>query len=300
MPRLGAHMSVAGGLPQAIERAKAHGCQTLQIFTKSAAQWRARPLAAAEIAAFRDLAEAADIRPVVAHTSYLINIATGDPALRARSIAALDEELRRADALGLRGVVLHPGSRSGGTDEDALALVADAIRQVLAVHSGRQTMVLIEHTAGQGASVGYTFEHLAAVLEQLGAEPRVGVCLDTCHLCAAGYDLTTEHGYRATFEQFARLIPFERLKLLHLNDSKKPCGSRVDRHEHIGRGHLGLEPFRRLLHDPRFAHLPMIIETQKTRLHARQSAMIDPLDLMNLQTLRVLMEASGPGRPDLP
>jgi deoxyribonuclease IV len=298
MPRLGAHMSIAGGLPRAIERARAHGCRTLQIFTTSAAQWRARPLPADEVSAFRDLAQAAGIEPVVSHASYLINVATENPLIRSRSIAALDAELQRAEALGLLGVVLHPGSRATGTEQAALALVADALRQLLAAHAGGQAMVLLEHTAGQGRSVGYTFEHLAAVVDQLGANPRVGVCLDTCHLLAAGYDLGTEQGYRATFDQFSRVVGLDRLRLFHLNDSKKPCGSRVDRHEHIGHGCLGLEPFRWLLHDPRFAHLPMVIETQKTRALERQPDLIDPLDLMNLQTLRGLMDANDPTRPD--
>jgi len=297
MPRLGAHMSIAGGLPRAIERARAHGCGTLQIFTKSAAQWRARPLPAAEIASFRDLAPAAGIQPIVAHASYLINIATENPALRRRSIAALDEELERADALGLLGVVLHPGSRTTGSERTAVALVATALRALLALRSGRQAMVLLEHTAGQGGAVGCTFEQLAAILEQLGDDSRVGVCLDTCHLFASGYDLSTREGYHATFEAFSRLIGFERLKLFHLNDSKKPCGSRIDRHEHIGRGCLGLEPFRWLLNDPQFVHLPMLIETQKTKAHGQPRAMIDPLDVMNLQTLRGLMAGTGPTGP---
>jgi len=288
-------MSIAGGLPLAIERARTHGCTTLQIFTKSASQWRARPMPAGEIAAFRDLADASGVRPIVAHASYLINIATADSSLRAQSIAALDEEIRRADALGLFGVVLHPGSRTTNSEAAALALIADALKRLLAAHVDRRVMVLLEHTAGQGRAVGYTFEHLAAILKQLGGEPRVGVCLDTCHLFAAGFDLRTDEGYGATFDRFSRLIGFDRLKLFHLNDSKKPCGSRVDRHEHIGRGCLGLEPFRRLLNDPRFAHLPMVIETQKSASRAGPRAVIDPLDVMNLRTLRSLMEESGPG-----
>ena len=283
-------MSIAGGLPLAIERARVHGCDALQIFTKSSGQWRARPLPAEEIAAFRDRARATGIQPIVAHASYLINVAAANPLLRARSVAALEEEMDRADTLGLFGVVLHPGARTTSSEEQALDLVATALAHILASHSHRQTMVLLEHTAGQGSSVGHTFEQIAAIIERLGGEPRVGVCLDTCHLLASGYDLRSEQGYRATFETFSRLVGLERLKVFHLNDSKKPCGSRVDRHEHIGRGCLGLEPFRRLVNDARFAHLPMLIETQKSDARERLRIVVDPLDEMNLRTLRSLME----------
>ena len=297
MPRLGAHMSVAGGLPQAVRRAQAHGCAALQIFTKPAARWRALPLAAGEIAAFRELAAAIGIDPIVAHASYLINVATADAALYARSVAALEEEIQRAEALGLSGVVLHPGSRADGDEPAALAVVAGAVARALAAPGGGQVTVLLEQTAGQGQSIGYRFEHLAAILDRLGGDPRVGICLDTCHLFAAGYDLGTEDGYRATFERFSSLIGLDRLRLFHLNDSKKPCGSRIDRHGHIGRGWLGLEPFRRLLNDPRFARLPMIIETPKSNGAGRQPDAIDPLDEMNLRTLAGLLqadEARGP------
>jgi len=289
MPRLGAHLSIAGGLPRAVDRAVASRCEALQIFTKSAGQWRARVLPPDEIAQFRARVERTGIQPVVAHNSYLINLAAADPALRAQSLAALGEELDRAEALGLLGLVMHPGSYTSGTERDGLDLIGDGLGAVLRARPRAKTMILLEHTAGQGTNLGHRFEHLAAILARLNGSPRVGVCLDSCHLIAAGYDICSDDGYRATFEAFDRLVGIDRIRAFHLNDSKKPCGSRVDRHEHIGRGCLGLEPFRRLLNDPRFAALPMLLETPKLDTpESRRKSDADPWDLRNLQILRKL------------
>lgn len=282
-------MSVAGGLPFAIARAQIHRCETLQIFTKNASQWRARPLPPEEIEAFRRADDETGIGPIVAHASYLINLATINPGLRAQSIAALGEEVDRAEALGLLGVVLHPGARMTLPVDQAISLIVDALSQVLKARPKAKTMILLEHTAGQGSTMGSSFEEIAAMLDGVKHTGRMGVCLDTCHLLASGYDLCTEEGYRATFDRFESLIGVDRLKVFHLNDSKKPCMSRVDRHEHIGRGCIGLEPFRRLLNDGRFAHLPMILETEKTESRDRGRVEIDPLDEMNLTTLRGLL-----------
>ncbi len=282
-------MSVAGGLPFAIARAQIHNCETLQIFSKNASQWRARPLPPDEIAAFRDAAKRTGISPIVAHASYLINLATTSESLRAQSIAALGEEVDRAEALGLLGVVLHPGARLTAPAEQALSLISSALADVLNARPRGKTMILLEHTAGQGSTMGASFEEIAAMLDGVKRpKRRLGVCLDTCHLLASGYDLCTEDGYRATFEKFEALIGFDRLKVFHLNDSKKPCMSRVDRHEHIGKGCIGIEPFRRLLNDPRFDHLPMILETEKTEWREKGKIVVDPLDEMNLNTLRRL------------
>lgn len=290
MPRLGAHMSIAGGLPRAVDRAQASRCEALQIFTKSAGQWRARELPRDEIALFRDRLDQTGIHPVVAHNSYLINLAAAAPALRAQSIAALGEELDRAESLGLDGLVMHPGSFTSGTEEAGLRLIGDAIRRLLAKRRKAKTMVLLEHTAGQGTNLGHRFEHLAAILECVDGSPRVGVCLDTCHLLTAGYDLCSDEGYSRTFLEFNRIVGLDRLKVFHLNDSKKPCGSRVDRHEHIGKGCLGLEPFRRLLNDRRFAGLPMLLETPKLESKAsKRRSDVDPWDARNLRTLRKLI-----------
>ena len=286
---IGAHMSVAGGVSRAIARATLHGCEALQIFTKNANQWRAQPLPAGEIRRFRELADQSGLTPIVSHASYLINLATAAAGLRKQSIEAFVDELDRADALGLLGVVIHPGTCTSGTEDDALALIAAAIQSTFAARPNGRAMVLLEHTAGQGRTLGHRFEHLARILEHLDGAPRVGVCLDTCHLLAAGYDIVSESGYQETFASFDRLVGVSRLRVVHGNDSKKPCGSRIDRHEHVGDGCLGLEPFRRLLHDPRFATLPILIETEKTQRSARPGTIeLDPLDVKNLERLKSL------------
>lgn len=293
-------MSVAGGVSRAVERAVAHGCEALQIFCKNANQWKGKPLDPDEIRSFRGRIDETGIRPVVAHASYLINLATTFPLLREQSIAAFIDELDRADALGLLGVVIHPGTCTAGTEEDALRLIADAIATAFKTRPRRQTMVLLEHTAGQGRTVGHRFEHLATILRHLHGSPRVGVCLDTCHLLASGYDIVSEDGYRDTFAAFDRLVGIDRVKVFHGNDSKKPCGSRVDRHEHIGEGCLGLEPFRRLVNDPRFADLPILIETEKTTRSAKPGEIVaDPLDVKNLSALRALRASSPPRRIEI-
>ena len=293
MPRLGAHLSIAGGLPRAVDRAEASGCEALQIFTKSAGQWRAREIPPEEIALFKRRVRETGIRPVVAHNSYLINLAAADPALRERSIASLCEELDRAEALGLDGLVMHPGSYTSGTEAAGLRMIAEGLAQIFESRPEAKTRVLLEHTAGQGTNLGHRFEHLAEIIERLGRTRRVGVCLDTCHLIAAGYDICSDEGYEETFRQFGRIVGFSRLKVFHFNDSKKPCGSRVDRHEHIGKGCLGLAPFRRILNDPRFAKLPMLLETPKVDTpQSRRLSDIDPLDKQNLEVLRGLMATS--------
>jgi deoxyribonuclease IV len=293
MPRLGAHMSVAGGLPRAVERAVIHRCDALQIFTKNASQWRGRDLPPEEIRAFRTSVAAARLDPVVSHGSYLINLATPDPALLAQSMGAMADELDRAEALGLLGVVLHPGCYTAGCEADGLARVGESLRTLLRERPQGKTMVLIEHTAGQGTALGCTFEQLAAIITHTGGHPRIGVCLDTCHLLASGYDLSTAEAHAATFGEFERIVGFDRLRAFHLNDSKKPLGSRVDRHEHIGRGQLGLEPFRRILNDPRFQDLPMLLETPKTEGRPATRIALDRFDEDNLETLRGLIQRAG-------
>jgi len=290
VPRLGAHLSIAGGLPRAVDRASSSRCEALQIFTKSAGQWRARPLPAEEIARFRARVAETGIRPVVAHNSYLINLATAQPELRAQSIAALGEELDRAEALGLDGLVMHPGSYTSGTEADGLRLIAEALARLLAERPDATTQILLEHTAGQGTNLGHRFEHLGEIIERLDNTPRLGVCIDTCHLLAAGYDICTGEGYRRTFDALDRLVGIDRIRVFHLNDSKKPCGSRIDRHEHIGKGCLGIEPFRMLLNDPRFSDHPMLLETPKLETpESRRRSDIDPWDARNLRTLRRLI-----------
>ena len=289
MLRIGAHMSIAGGIAKAVDRAVVHGCEALQIFTKNASQWRGKPLDRADVKAFRTRVDQTGIQPVVSHASYLINLATTFPVLREQSIAAFADEIDRADALGLLGVVIHPGTCTAGTEDEGLRLIADAIRQTFKGRRRRGAMVILEHTAGQGRTLGHRFEHLAAIIDHLDGSDRVGVCLDTCHLVAAGYDIVGEPGYRTTFDAFDRIVGINRLRAFHANDSKKPCGSRVDRHEHIGRGCLGEEPFGRLLHDRRFGGLPMLIETEKSKGFEKRGTLApDPFDMQNLDTLRRL------------
>ena len=282
-------MSVAGGVSKAVDRAVVHGCESLQIFTRNANRWQSPPLEPLEVRRFRQRVDETGITPVVSHASYLINLATTESVLRAQSIAAFADEIDRAHALGLLGVVLHPVTCTSGADTDALLLVARGIRAAFKARPRRSTMVLLEHTAGQGRTLGYRFEHLAEIIRGLDGSRRIGVCLDTCHLIASGYDIVSEVGYQATLADFERVVGLDRLKVFHGNDSKKPCASRVDRHEHIGQGCLGLEPFRRLMHDRRFDGLPILIETEKTE-NLQRAGMIacDPLDMKNLETLRRL------------
>ena len=288
-------MSVAGGVSRAVDRAVVHGCEALQIFCKNANQWIGKPIAQDEIVRFRQRVEETELTPVVSHASYLINLATSQPSLRKQSIDAFVDELDRAESLGLRGVVLHPGTCTSGTEANALRLIAEAIASTFKSRPHHKVMVLLEHTAGQGRTVGHRFEHLATILEHLDGSPRVGVCLDTCHLLASGYNIADPSGYDDTLESFNRLVGFDRLEVFHGNDSKKPCGSRVDRHEHIGKGFVGLEPFRRLLNDERFASKAILIETEKKALSERAGTLVaDPYDKKNLATLRRLREPRSP------
>jgi deoxyribonuclease IV len=285
-------MSIAGGLPRAVDRAHASRCEALQIFTKSAGQWRARELPDDEVALFRRRVKETGIYHVVAHNSYLINVAAATPSLREQSIAALGVELDRAELLGLDGLIMHPGSYTTGTEQEGLRAIGRAIAGLLKARPRYRVRILLEHTAGQGTNLGHRFEHLAAILEHAGGSNRIGVCLDTCHLLTAGYDLCTDEGYAATFRDFDRVVGLDRLRVFHLNDSKQPCGSRIDRHEHIGKGCLGLEPFRKLVNDPRFADLAMLLETPKLETPERRRRRdVDPWDARNLRTLRKLIRA---------
>ena len=281
-------MSVAGGLPRAVERAIVHRCEAFQIFSKNANQWRGRDVPAAEIREFRAKVNAAGLHPVVSHASYLINLATAHRPLRAQSLAAMGDEIDRAEALGLQGVVLHPGCYTGGSEATGLDLIGDGLLELLAARRRGKTMIILEHTAGQGTSLGATFEQIAYIISRTKEHPRIGVCLDTCHLLASGYDIASEEGYAGTFRLFEQLIGVDRLKVFHLNDSKRPLGSRVDRHEHIGQGSVGLEAFRRLVNDGRFQGLPMLLETPKTEGRSPTLVAIDPLDERNLNVLRGL------------
>ncbi|MDR1989473.1 MAG: deoxyribonuclease IV, partial [Acidobacteriaceae bacterium] len=245
-----------------------------------------------EIAEFRARVAEAGLVAVISHASYLINLAAVDGPLRQRSMAAMADEIDRANALGLLGVVLHPGSCTSGTEADGLRRIADALVELLASRqertAGHTTLVLLEHTAGQGSALGKSFEEIATILEHTDHHPRLGVCLDTCHLLASGYDIASAAGYADVFARFEQTIGLPRLRAFHLNDSKKPLGSRVDRHEHIGKGFVGLDAFRRLVNDPRFASVPMMLETPKAAGKSSAPIAVDAFDEENLRTLRDL------------
>ncbi|RLB00613.1 MAG: deoxyribonuclease IV, partial [Deltaproteobacteria bacterium] len=268
----------------ALERGKALGCDTIQIFTKNARSWRAKPLKGEEIEEFLKVKETTGIDPVVAHDTYLINLASPKEEVYSKSIEALWEELERASTLRVPYLVMHPGAHLGSGEEEGLYRIARAINLIHQRGPDLGVMILLETTAGQESSLGWNFEQLARVIEMLEEHHRVGICFDTCHAFAAGYDLSSEEGYRRTFEELDEVLGLERLKVIHLNDSKAPCGSRIDRHEHIGRGEIGLEAFERLLNDERFATLPFIIETPKG-----QTPEGEDWDRVNLSTLRSLL-----------
>ncbi|HEX6852071.1 MAG TPA: deoxyribonuclease IV [Candidatus Polarisedimenticolaceae bacterium] len=263
-PRFGAHMSIAGGMPVAVERAVAVGSGALQVFVKSSNQWAARPFAAGEIDAFRRAAAEAGIeRHLLAHASYLINLASSDDALWERSTQAFGVELDRCAQLGIPSLVVHPGSPKEAGAEEGVRRVALALDRVYAQRGRREVRTLLEITAGQGKVLGGKFEELGAILAKAACEDRLGVCFDTCHAVAAGHDLSSVAAYDATFERLDRAVGLSRLGAFHLNDSKGKLGSRLDRHEHLGRGTVGLDAFRRIVNDRRFRDLPMVLETPK-------------------------------------
>ncbi len=284
MPLLGAHMSIAGGYYKAVKSAAELEMDCVQIFTKNNNQWRAKPLTDDDICRFRDTLEETGIRSPCAHDSYLINLASPDDELWKKSRDAMVIELQRAEALGLEGVVAHPGSFVKSSEEQGLERIIQAIDEVHQQTEGFQTQVWLETTAGQGTNLGWRFEHLATILTGVEQSERLGVCIDSCHLFAAGYALQSPEEYSATMQEFDDIIGLDRAKAFHLNDSKKEFGSRVDRHEKIGEGFLGLEPFRHILNDTRFAELPMYMETPKGEVDG------ELLDAINLATLRGLIE----------
>jgi deoxyribonuclease IV len=283
MPLFGAHMSIAGGCHNALAAAVAHDFDTVQLFTKNNNQWNAKDLSDAEIEQFRTALQASKLKFPTAHDSYLINLASPDPPLYQRSVDAFAVEVERAEALGLAYLVMHPGTPTDGDDETGLQRIIHALDEVHERRPECRVKILLETTAGQGKSLGWRFEHLAAILDAVKESKRLGICLDTCHVFAAGYALAPEAEYEKTFQEFHRLIGLSRLKVFHMNDSKKPLGSRVDRHEAIGQGHIGLEAFRLLVNDARFAKTPMIMETPKEGPDGAD------MDVVNLQTLRGLV-----------
>ncbi len=260
---LGSHMSIAGGAHMAIERACSIRSTAMQIFVKNNMQWFARALSPAEIRAFLDHPQRSRLGCVFAHANYLINLAATNPQFHANSLRALSEELIRANQLELPFLVLHPGAHLGAGEEAGLDKIVDSIDRVLAGLAKVRTKIALETTAGQGSCLGHRFEHLAQIINRVREPERLCICLDTAHVFAAGYDITSEAGIRKIFREFDRIIGRKRLAALHLNDSKTGRGSRVDRHEHIGRGRIGLHAFRFLMTEPRFRTIPKVLETPK-------------------------------------
>lgn len=290
MPILGAHMSIAGGYYKAAEAAQRVGCDCVQVFTKNNNQWRAKEITSKDIELFQNALANLSISHPISHASYLINLASPDDALWQKSLDAMIVELERADQLGIPYVVVHPGSYTSSTPEEGIARIAKGLNEIHRQRTKLKAITLLENTAGQGTNLGWDFGQLGAIRSQVKTPERVGYCFDTCHAHAAGYDMRTPQGFKETFAKFDKEAGLNSLFAFHLNDSKKELGSRVDRHEHIGQGDLGLEPFRMLLNDRRFVKTPMYLETPKGEQDDRD------LDEINLETLRGLLEPSTSNR----
>ena len=275
---IGAHMPTAGGIDKSILNGHAIGCTAVQVFTKNPRQWNAPPLDPELTARFRQAVVDTGMGFTVSHDSYLINLAAPDSAILERSREAFRDEMVRAEALGIPWVVTHMGAHLTSCEEDSLQVLCESMNLLLEQTEGFKSGVALETTAGQGTCLGRTFEQIAQVVHGCKEHPRVGVCLDTCHIFAAGYDIRTDDAYEETMTAFESILGFDKLKLIHANDSKKGLGSRVDRHEHIGDGELGLEPFRRLINDTRVTHAPMVVETPEA----------DSMHAVNVQRLRNL------------
>lgn len=283
--KLGAHISIAGGCHNALTRGKDIGCTAVQLFTKTASQWAAKPITEADIDLFRTTREQTGFQAcdLIVHDSYLINLASPDDTLWEKSLAAFGHELDRCEMLGIPALVTHAGAHMGSGEEVGLERIARGLDRVLSERPDGTVTVLLETTAGQGTCLCYNFEHIGKVINHMGAEntPRMGVCWDTCHLYASGVDFSDEAKYKTMLDEFDRHVGLKRLRAIHLNDSKKGLGSRVDRHEHIGKGALGIEPFRFIMNDPQLAHLPKVLETPKGPDYAE--------DIENLALLRSLI-----------
>ncbi len=284
-------MSIAGGYHRAVERAAACGCDCVQLFTKNNSQWRARPIMPEEAQRFRIAVGQLGISHPIAHDSYLINLASPDKTIWRKSVDAFIIELRRAETLGIGYLVTHPGAYTTSTERAGLRRVVQALDEVHRQTRELRARCLLETTAGQGTSLGWRFEQLAAILDRVKDPERLAVCFDTCHVFAAGYPMGSEKEYGATMKALDAAVGLTRIKAFHLNDSRRGLGSRVDRHAHIGRGEMGLEPFRRLLADRRFRRIPMFLETPKGKQNG-----VD-WDAINLRVLRGLTGGPRASRP---
>ena len=279
---LGAHMSIAGGLYKAIDRAVAAGCGTVQVFTRSSNQWKGKQISDGDAKLFRDSFAASGLHQVISHDIYLINLAAAPGETRDKSLTAFADEMETCARLGINRIVMHPGSHLADSPQTGLGRVIEAFDQLFEQIPQYEGLILLETTAGQGSNLGRTFEELAFIINGSKFPDRFGICFDTCHTFAAGYNTATPEGYADVMAQFDRILGINRLHCFHFNDSKKGLGSRVDRHEHIGQGTLGLEPFRFIMNDPRFSNIPKILETPKGD--------DDSMDQVNLALLRSLKQ----------
>ncbi len=280
---LGAHLSIAGGMHHALEAALRLGCDAVQVFVKNQRQWRAATLDSADLEHWHALLAGGGLLPPIAHATYLINLGTPDRHLYVRSRAAFAEELLRCERLAIPYLVVHPGSAGGSSPSAALARVSTALNRIFARHPALRTRPLLEITAGQGTALGRSFEELAAIIAGVEEPHRIGVCIDTCHVFAGGYDIRRPAGYEGMIARAAQTVGLERIRCWHMNDSRCPCGSRVDRHAHIGQGLLGRAAFANILGDTRFVGVPMILETPKGK-----DARGRDYDLLNLRRLRAI------------
>lgn len=281
---LGAHMSIAGGVDKAIERGIQLSCTAIQLFTKNATQWKGKVFEEEEIARFLSLRKKSNISKILAHDSYLINLASGSPALRTKSINAFVNEMERCRILSIPYIIMHPGAHLGIGEDEGIKNIVHSLNVILEKTDGWPVDIALETTAGQGTSIGCRFEHLSRIIDGVKNREKIKVCLDTCHIFAAGYDISTAEGYDSVMKEFDRIVGIDRLVCFHLNDCKKGLGSRIDRHEHIGKGALGQLPFRLLMNDKRVENVPKIIETPKDKDMKN--------DRMNLAVLRKMVEGN--------
>ena len=281
----GAHESIAGGVYRAIERGQRAGCDTIQMFNKSNSQWRAAPLKTEDVDRYFALIEETGVTVSTSHSSYLINLASPDESLATRSFDGLKIEMERCEVLKIPSLVMHPGSHVGTGEETGMKVIAERINRLFHALDDNHVTLLLEATAGQGSNLGYSFEQLAYMIDRVENKAQIGVCIDTCHIFAAGYDLRSPVAYRKTMKQFDEVVGLERLKIVHVNDSKKELGSKRDRHEHIGKGYIGLDGFRNVVNDKRLKNVPLILETPKGEELEE--------DRENLATLRGLVRKKG-------
>lgn len=269
LPLLGAHVSIAGGLHKAVERAEALGGTTMQIFTKNSKSWFAKPLEKDAIEQFQTAMKKSNLSHIMAHASYLINIASPKPHLAKSSISALKHELHRCEQLGIPYLVLHPGAHTGAGEEKGLQNIIKNLNAVLAKANGT-TKILLEAMAGQGTGLGHKFEHLKEIYKNCTDKKHLGICLDTCHIFSAGYNIATEKGYNETIEQFDKILGIKKIKAIHLNDTKTPFDSRKDRHESLGFGEIPLKAFRLIMNQKEFESVPKILETPDPDLYEEE------------------------------